>query len=220
MGQLMGVLGILKAGGAYVPLDPVYPAERQALMREVAQVGVVLTEAGVSEQRGDEAGKVLLMEKLWEQWEQDSARRGREEGSRSSGVEPEHLAYIIFTSGSTGKPKGIGMPHRALWNLMQWQRQESRVREGARTLQFTTMSFDVACQELFATWVSGGQLVVIGEQERRDAEQLLRVLEEEGVERLFVPFVALQQVALAGQKQSSMAGALCFTLWCCTCVGM
>src|SRR6185436_18403925 len=110
---------------------------------------------------------------------------------------PDHLAYVIYTSGSTGRPKGVAMPHRPLVNLFSWQRRNSSASVGARTLQFAPLCFDVAFQELFATWLSGGTLVLLSEETRRDPTALAQQVAEAAVERLFMPFVALQQLARA-----------------------
>ena len=65
----------------------------------------------------------------------------------------------------------------------------------ARTLQFASLSFDVSFQEIYTTWASGGTLVLIDDDTRRDGEALLRHLRQERVERLFLPFAALQNLA-------------------------
>src|SRR4029079_893588 len=79
--------------------------------------------------------------------------------------------------------------------------------EPARTLQFASISFDASFQELFTVWGSGGGLVLVDELVRRgwggrgaawvrrEAEALGELLVREQVARLFVPFVALQQLA-------------------------
>ncbi len=113
----------------------------------------------------------------------------------TSAITPDNLAYVIYTSGSTGRPKGVAMPHRPLVNLLNWQLCASRLAPGARTLQFTSLSFDVAFQEILATWCAGGILQMISEQQRRDTLTLAHLLIEQKVERLFLPFIALQQLA-------------------------
>src|SRR5205085_3030286 len=106
-----------------------------------------------------------------------------------------NLAYVIYTSGSTGKPKGVAMRHGPLTNLIPWQNQDSTPRRGARTLQFTSLSFDVSFQEIFATLCSGGTLILPSDDIRRDMERLLQYISDTDVDRLFLPFVALQQLA-------------------------
>ncbi|HMG22341.1 MAG TPA: amino acid adenylation domain-containing protein, partial [Kofleriaceae bacterium] len=108
---------------------------------------------------------------------------------------PDDLAYVLYTSGSTGRPKGVAMPHGAVRNLVTWQC--ARSRGPARTLQFAALSFDVSFQELFATWANGGCVVVAPDDARRDPGELLRLLRAQRIERLYLPFVALHQLAEA-----------------------
>jgi thioesterase domain-containing protein/aryl carrier-like protein len=115
---------------------------------------------------------------------------------------------VIFTSGSTGVPKGVAMPHRPLVNLVAWQLRHSALGAGERTLQFASLSFDVSCQELFSTWAAGGTLVLISEELRLDAAALLDVLRAQAVERLFLPFVALQQLAEIAAERDAWPTAL------------
>ncbi|MBZ4402539.1 AMP-binding protein, partial [Myxococcus sp. AS-1-15] len=187
--QLVGLLGILKAGAAYVPLDAKYPAERLGYMVEDAGVARVLTTkrqlgalpAGVKKRAlcvDEEAGEV--------------ARRPEIAPPRA--VPPGGTCYVVYTSGSTGKPKGVALSHAALCNLLLWQRAHS-VKAEARTLQFASLSFDVSFQEIFATWSAGGTLVVPPAALRQDVPALLDFMASQRVERLFVPFVALQALA-------------------------
>ena len=127
------------------------------------------------------------------------------EAPRKSDVTSGHLAYIIHTSGSTGVPKGVAMGHRALVNLISWQVLNSKVSPTARTLQFAPLGFDVSFQEMFSTWAAGGTLVLCGEELRRDPVALWRLLTGQKVERLFLPFVALQQLAEAAGEQAGPA---------------
>lgn len=117
---------------------------------------------------------------------------------------PENLLYVIYTSGSTGKPKGVAMVHRALVNLIRYQLAQSQMAVGDRTLQFSPVSFDVHFQEIFATWASGGTLVLVDAETRRDSEQLLAYLRTNKINRLFLPFVALNQLAEASAGRSTL----------------
>ncbi len=180
------VLGVLKAGGAYVPLDPAYPPERLGVMLENAQPRVLLTHANLQTSLPFCENTVLL----------DAFDWASPAGEAIEDVtQPEHLAYVIYTSGSTGTPKGVALGHGALRNLTEWQVGGSPLGLGDKTLQFASLSFDVSFQEMFATWASGGTLVLISENLRRDPRGLLRLIRDEGIARLFLPFVALQQIA-------------------------
>ena len=90
------------------------------------------------------------------------------------------------------------MEHRPLVNLVGWQTASSApLPPFARTLQFASLGFDVAFQEIFSTWAAGGVLVLMPEECRYDPRELWSYLEEKHIHRLFLPFVALEQLAEA-----------------------
>ncbi|MCP4663059.1 MAG: AMP-binding protein, partial [bacterium] len=188
------LVGVLKAGGAFVPLDRSYPAERLAFMLVDARVEVLVTRRElVAELPSHEARAVLL----------DADREAIASASAeppASGVAAENLSYLIYTSGSTGRPKGVALVHRTLTNLIAWQLARPGFAAAARTLQFAPMSFDVYLQEVFSTLCSGGSLHLLRDDERRDPVQLADRMAACGIERLFLPFVALQQLAEAAQS--------------------
>ena len=124
----------------------------------------------------------------------DSTNRDHEPHSFEQ-VTPEHLAYVIYTSGSTGKPKGVAMPHRPLVNLFVWQRDSLGLLRHPRTLQFSPLSFDASANEAFTTWALGGTLVLISEEQRRDPAALVEFLDQQQIDSVYLPFVALQQIA-------------------------
>ncbi len=119
---------------------------------------------------------------------------------------PDALAYVLHTSGSTGSPKAVAMPHRGLRRLIDWQLADGP--PGLRTLQFTASSFDVTFQELLSTVGSGGCLVLASDAVRRDPARLLDVLVEHRVERLFLPYVALQLLASEVARRGIVPPAL------------
>ncbi len=87
------------------------------------------------------------------------------------------------------------MPHGPLCNLVAWQLDNTTVGQGGRTLQFTSIGFDVSNQEMFSTWCGGGTLILISDRQRRDPQRMLTFLDDYRIERIFLPFVALQQLA-------------------------
>ncbi|MEH2221574.1 non-ribosomal peptide synthase/polyketide synthase [Nostoc sp.] len=187
--MVIGLLGILKAGAAYVPLDPEYPAERLSFILEDTQASVLVTQQSLIDRLPPNQAKLVCLDTdagLISQCSQDNL---------ISGVQAHNLIYIIYTSGSTGQPKGIAMTQLALCNHILWHGENLKIARGAKTLQFASISFDVSFQEIFTTWCSGGTLFLIGEELRQDASALLGFLQEKAVERMFLAFVGLQQLA-------------------------
>ncbi|WP_257792759.1 MULTISPECIES: non-ribosomal peptide synthetase [Sorangium] len=183
------ILATWKAGGAFLPLDASYPRERLAFLLKDADARVILTTERLIESLPATGAEVVCLD-----WAGDDLARLPERAPKRS-VHPCDLAYIIHTSGSTGTPKGVAMIHRCLAGIVGWQLEHSRLRAPVRTLQFASLNFDICYQELFVTWAAGGSVVLISDATRRDPALLLRVLNEEQIARLYLPFIALQQLA-------------------------
>jgi len=197
----VAVLAVLQAGGAYVPLDPSLPAERLKMICEDARLALAISRDSVKVSRDLPIPAIINIADL-------PLTSAAEPEYLPCPAQPEDLAYILYTSGSTGRPKGVAMPHRALVNLILWQRASLGLEPGQRTLQFASLGFDVSFQEIFGTWCAGGTLVLISEETRRDFGRLLRLLVEESVQRVFLPFVALQHLAEAAAGRNLFPAAL------------
>ncbi|WP_159054279.1 non-ribosomal peptide synthetase [Streptomyces sp. AS58] len=188
----LAVLAVMKAGSCCVPVDSGYPPERVTYMLRDSQAAAVLTTRDLLPLVTNAPGvePLILDEAL-----STSAQTSKGPTPALPAVTGDDPAYLIYTSGSTGRPKGVLMPHRALANLISWQVRRAITGPGSRTAQLAPLSFDVAFQEMFSTWADSGTLVLIDEAARRDPTLLLSNLADQSVERLFLPFVALQQLA-------------------------
>jgi len=201
--MLIGLLGILKAGGACVPLDPTYPSARLRFMIQDAQMPVLITSKDEGRRTKDEETQPESLHDLELTIDVMHASPASIQNPKSKiqNPTPDNLAYVIYTSGSTGTPKGVCMTHAVLVNLFEWQHQHAALPASARTLQLTSLNFDVSFQEIFATWLFGGTLVVASEALRQAIGDLPNFLATQRIERLFMPFVALQQLAELAQGQ-------------------
>ncbi|MEZ4593225.1 MAG: amino acid adenylation domain-containing protein [Chloroflexota bacterium] len=165
--MLVGLLGILKAGGAYLPLDPAYPTERLAHMLEDAQVKTIVTQDELVALLPQAGRSFVCVDR---DWPQIGAETADNLGLRPA---PEDLAYVIYTSGSTGKPKGVMIPHRALTQFTQAASHLYGVSASDRMLQFATINFDAAVEEIFPTVVQGGTLCLRTDQMLHSMEAFL-----------------------------------------------
>ncbi|HEX7312963.1 MAG TPA: amino acid adenylation domain-containing protein [Pyrinomonadaceae bacterium] len=202
--MLVALLGILKAGGAYLPLDPAYPVERLRLMLDDARARILLTQSELVARLPEQRVRPVLLDS---EDERQLIERHAEDNPASIN-HADNLAYVMYTSGSTGGPKGVAMTHRPLVSLLRWQLGDASRPRAPRTLQFTSLSFDVSFQEIFLSWSAGATLVLTDEETRRDAARLWRTLVGERVERLFLPFVALQNLAEAAEPDEAAPASL------------
>ena len=170
--MVIGILGVLKAGGAYVPLDPQYPKERLAFMLADSRPLVLLAQHplanapnkdGRSKEKEDSDSQcsifdprtaVIYLDTDWELISRES------EETPSVLITPENSAYVIYTSGSTGAPKGVVIAHRSLGNFVSSAAAAFALAPRDRVLQFASISFDTAVEEIFPGLIRGATLVL------------------------------------------------------------
>ncbi|MGE0127961.1 MAG: amino acid adenylation domain-containing protein [Blastocatellales bacterium] len=177
----VGLLGILKAGGAYAPLDPAYPKDRLAFMLADAQARALVTQKRLTDRLPEHGAKMVLLDDDRE----IIARQSEENPIRKA--DADNLAYVIYTSGTTGKPKGVLIPHRAMLNHNVAAARLFGLQAGDRVLQFHSISFDAAVEEIFPTWLSGAALVLRDDAIPVPDSDLLRLIEREKLSVLNLP---------------------------------
>jgi amino acid adenylation domain-containing protein len=120
------------------------------------------------------------------------------------------LAYITYTSGSTGEPKGVAMGESTLVNMVDWEvdRMASRallrggIAPGPRAvLHYLRPTVDVTYQEIFSTLSNGDFLVAVtGLDSRADPQYVIELMARHGVQRAYLPVMALGQLARASME--------------------
>ena len=164
--MLIGILGILKAGGAYLPLDPTYPQERLAFMLEDSAVTILLTQQHLKASLPQTQARILCLDTDWKKIvlsappAPPASPASPAPPASPASPAPSNLAYVIYTSGSTGKPKGVAIQHKSMVNFTQFASVEYAIEPGDRVLQFASLSFDTAVEEIFPTLVRGATLVL------------------------------------------------------------
>jgi len=75
-------------------------------------------------------------------------------------VPDNSLAYVMYTSGSTGKPKGVQIEDRSLTTYCLTDLELYQLESSDRMLQFSTLNFDIAIEEIFPPLLAGSTVVV------------------------------------------------------------
>jgi aspartate racemase len=176
----IAILAVMKAGGACVPLDPNYPKERLAYMVEDVQAPVLITSTDLGLDKAPEGCQVLLVEDTIDALSHYST------ATPENQVTPYDIAYVIYTSGSTGAPRGVLLPHIGLVNYLTTMSRYYAVTPQDRVLQFCSVSFDIAIEELFTAWTSGATLV-LRDQMPLAVPEFLQWIERFGVTILDLP---------------------------------
>jgi len=187
--MVIALLAILKSGGAYLPLDPGYPAERISFMVEDAQVQVALTQSSLMARLTSSIKHVLCLD-----------RDGRLLESKSKAnpvvlVGESDLAYIIYTSGSTGKAKGVMIEHRAASRFVQAAIAHYEIDSLDCMLQFGSISFDLAVEEIFTCLSAGARLQLRNEDMLSSPSRFLQLCQSWGVTILDLPTAYWHQMA-------------------------
>ena len=173
MEMLVCLLGVLKSGAAYVPLDPRYPFERTSFMLEDSSAKLLITSKDF---KGRYSGtNELVTDEIWPtltSYKKQAPKRK---------IEWTDLTYLLYTSGSTGKPKGVRITHGNMVNFLLSMQHQPGISESDRLLAITSISFDIACLELYLPLTSGACLVIADTQARKDGRLILDLIEKEKI---------------------------------------
>lgn len=165
--QVACVLGILAAGAAYLPVGVDQPLQR--CQRILQQAGVTLM---LAEHDPQLPGVKHLKPSTALKAEPLAAPRPLVAGE---------LAYVIYTSGSTGQPKGVEITHRAAMNTVAEINRCYGVQATDRGLALSALDFDLSVYDLFGLLSVGAAVVLIDEDQRRDARAWLKALRQHRV---------------------------------------
>ena len=176
---IAAMIGVMKAGAAFVPLDPEYPSGRLEYMCRDAEINCVIGAPAYRELFDPSSNQKSQPLSLC--WLDPCSIHSKSAGAcvpvacrqadsiptiprKSNGTWAElrgdDIAYVMYTSGSTGKPKGVVISHRALTTYCLADIECYSLTSSDRTLQFSTLNFDIAIEEIFPPLLSGGCVVV------------------------------------------------------------
>ncbi|WP_020519530.1 non-ribosomal peptide synthetase [Catelliglobosispora koreensis] len=154
-GQIAAVLGVLAAGAAYVPVGVEQPlARRERIYAKAGVKAIINTELSFDD-------GPALTEPVY--------------------ADPNALAYIIFTSGSTGEPKGVEITHAAAVNTIDDINTRHHVGPQDRVLAISALDFDLSVYDIFGLLSAGGALVLIDDEDRREARLWAQLVPQHGI---------------------------------------
>lgn len=169
--MIVSFLAATKAGHAYIPIDSQTPAERVALIAEVADYTAIIA---------------------WETWPLEEARglvtaeealayMALEAQPKGLGVRGDENYYLIFTSGTTGIPKGVQISHDNLVSYTDWMLEDFGLGEGQVFLSQAPYSFDLSVMDVYPALLSGGQLTPLKKALISDFKSLFTELPKMGL---------------------------------------
>ncbi len=211
--MVQAALGVLAAGAAYVPLDPMLPPERLRLMLEDGEVDLLLTQQRLLDRfpAGSVAAPIAVLDAASADAAADAAAvtgwadelAAQPTSAPSVDVGPEDPAYMIYTSGSTGRPKGVLIPHRALTNYVEQAVELFGLGPADRVLQFASLGFDTAAEEIYPTLLAGATLVLRTDAMIGSVEAFLRACDAQGVTLVDFP-TAYWHVVVSGLSSAGV----------------
>ncbi|HVQ98212.1 MAG TPA: amino acid adenylation domain-containing protein, partial [Mycobacterium sp.] len=163
---VVAMLATLKTGAMCVPLEPGMPVER---------VASILRQSGAT---------IIVDDDLL-----TSVDQLPPDVFRPVDVAAEQAAYVVFTSGTTGEPKGVIGTHGAVSAYADdhiesvLQPAATQLGRRLRILHAWSFAFDAAWQPLVAL-LDGHAVHIVDQQTQPDAEALVSVIVEHGIDMI------------------------------------
>ncbi len=204
---IVGILGVLKAGGVYVPLDPATPAERLRYMADECELRMILSSATLAGQCAATGKPVARLDDA----DLLAGYAAQNPGMEQTGVTPEDLVYVTYTSGSTGVPKGVPIYHGDFSYHCQNIRDFNALTESDRTIQFASLSVDIAQEQVFIALITGASLYLRGD-DIWSAEELFAYVDQHQITVADLPPSYIQVLVDADRDNQQFGRLTCLRL--------
>ncbi|MEB0108438.1 amino acid adenylation domain-containing protein [Pseudomonas sp. MH9.3] len=170
------ILAILGCGAVYLPLAAQLPLRRQQVMLESAGARVLLDE-----------GSHPLRERFMALDVRGADRQDASQPLPHPRPDPSAPCVVLFTSGTSGRPKGVRLSQGNLAHFTAWFGGCMELSEQSRVLQFAALNFDASLMDIFPSLIAGAQLIIPGEAQRRDPQQLVELIRQQHITHAFLP---------------------------------
>lgn len=168
--QVVALLAISMVGAAYLPVGVDQPADRAARILHTGGVDFALV-CGSGPDHPDLPHLTVA----------DAEIIGDPAHFEPAETTPNDLAYVLFTSGSTGEPKGVEITHDAAMNTIEFINDHFDIGPADRCLALSHLECDLSVIDVYGTLRSGGSLVVVDEEQRRDPDVWVKLIDEHQV---------------------------------------
>lgn len=180
--QIISLFGVLAAGATYLPIGRDLPPRRKAKL--------------LSDGRA-----VLLVEDV-------APSKGFPPLPAPKCADSSQTAYVIFTSGTTGEPKGVEISHMSAMNTIGDINERFNLGSDDRALAVSGIEFDLSVYDVFGLLGSGGSIVLIDEEERRDAQRWLELAHEHSITVWNTVPALLEMLVTVAETESGLPASL------------
>ncbi|MFD7615172.1 amino acid adenylation domain-containing protein [Streptomyces sp. NPDC059828] len=159
---ITAMLGTWLAGAAFLPIDTATPDERRGyLLRHSGAVATI--DAGTGPTLHGTASPSASGSGPRPEVPAPGADTEAPTGdAEAPACDAEAPAYVVYTSGSTGTPKGVLIGHEQLAGHVTAAGALFELTSDDTVLQFASIGFDVAQEEIWPTLAAGGTLAFHG----------------------------------------------------------
>ncbi|MHC8302415.1 amino acid adenylation domain-containing protein [Pseudomonas sp. ZS1P83] len=173
-----GILAILGSGAVYLPLEPSHPLQRQQYILENAGAVLLLHDGEhplAAQMPGLDISRI------------DTDDVDLDQPLMRQRPDLDEPCMALYTSGTTGHPKGVLLSQANLAHFTAWYADYVQLTEQSRVLQFSSLSFDSSLIDIFPTLLQGAELIVPGDDQRRDPLQLVELIRHQHLSHAFLP---------------------------------
>lgn len=173
---ILASLACLQAGASYVPIDPAMPQERQQFILQDAVVALMISDSQTAADQLPVWLSATMLNNL--QAAQPAA---------NNEFDNQLEAYVIYTSGSTGNPKGVAVSRGALCHYALSAARYYQLNAADHALQFASVSFDTAIEEIYPTLFSQACLILRDDNVLGSAASFNQFLQQQQISILNLP---------------------------------